>query len=116
MNFIDEALDILEAAMDGCIAEVSDLIEFAQFFQYLIADSSGGNLAAACFDFMHDIVDRLLEGHEADRPFLAGLRHAVGQLAAIENFMLAVAFDHAQIAPFNFFVSGKAESTGEANS
>jgi hypothetical protein len=64
---------------------------------------------------VHDVVDRLLERHETDRSFFARLRDAVGELAPIENFMPTVALDHAQIAPFDFFVSGKAKSTGETN-
>src|SRR5450432_370922 len=116
MNFIDETLDILEAAMDRGVAEVGDLIEFTQLFQDFVANRGPGNFAPARLQFMHDIVDRFLECHQADGTFFTGLRHAVRQLASIEGFMGTVPFDHAQIGPFNFFVSGETESTGKTNS
>src|SRR6476619_3566436 len=64
---------------------------------------------------MHNLIDRLLEGDQADGTFLASLGQTVHQFAAIEYFVRAVAFDHAQIGALNLFVSGEAICTLQAN-
>jgi len=106
---------IVEAAMDRGVAQISDLIELAQFFQHLVADRVGRNFAPAGFELVHDVVHRLLKHHEADRTLLARCRDAFSQLAAIENLMGVVSFDDAQIGSLDFLVGGVTESTGETN-
>jgi hypothetical protein len=111
MNFIDETLDILKAAVNRRVAQVGDLIDLAQLLQHLVADQGGGNFAPARFKFVHDIVDRLFERHETDRTFFARFRDAVGEFPAVEDFMGAIPFDDPQIRSLDFFVGGVTKGT-----
>jgi hypothetical protein len=111
MNFINETLNVLKAAVDRCVAQVGDLIDLAQLFQNLVTDYGGGNFVSARFKFVHDVVDRLFKRHETDRTFVARFRDAAGQFPAVEDFVSAIAFDDPQIRSLDFFVGGVTKGT-----
>src|ERR1051325_3831446 len=64
------------------------------------------NFTPARFQFVHDVVDHLLQCEQAGRPFLKRLGDARGKLAPVERFVSSpIALDHSQIGSLNLFVS-----------
>ena len=114
-NLVDETFDILEAAMDRGVAQIGDFIEIAEPIENLLPDLRGRDFTAGGFDIVDDFIDRFLERDETDAAFLASFGDAVGELAAIETRMRAVAFDDAQICALDLFVGSETKGTGETD-
>jgi len=113
MDGVDELIDIFEAPMDRSVTEIRDFIEAAQFLEHSCPDGGGLDLAAAGFQIVHDIINKLLQGQQTGGTLLERLGNAAGEFASIERFVGAVAFHYAQVRALDFLVGGQAISAYE---
>src|SRR5438445_10693580 len=85
LQLVQELVDILELAVDGGEANVSDFIELAQAFHDARADLSGRHFALfRVVEPRLDLVDDRIEPRGRDGPLLARLGEARSQLLSIE--------------------------------
>src|SRR5436190_7544009 len=104
LDRVDEFVHFVEPLMDRRVTQIRHLIDLTEFLQHLRSDELGCDLAPARFQLMHDLVDRALEGDQADRPFLARLRETVHEFAPVERLMGPVPLDDAQIRALDLLV------------
>ena len=84
--------------------QVSDLIDITQLGHHVSADLRGSDFAAAGFDFVNNVVDRLFEDDETDRTLLAGLGQTIDELASIEWLVGTITFDDTEVGALDFFI------------
>jgi len=115
LDFLDELTDVLEASVDGSVADVSDLIELVEGVHHLGADEVGGDLALKIlFERLKNIVRGFLEHLEGYGALFAGLAHAAEKFVAVEGFAAAVTFEDAKVLAFDFFVGGETLAASDA--
>jgi hypothetical protein len=108
MNSVHKLVDILKSLVHRGVTQIRHLIDRAQFFQHFCADDRRGNLASACFKFMHNFVHYFFQSEKAGRPFFKSFRDATGQFSPIERFMCSVTLYHPQIGALDFLIGCKA--------
>jgi hypothetical protein len=97
MDRIDELVYVFELLIHGCVTQICDLIDAAQFLEYLRADIGGLHFAPAGLELVLNLVDDLLQRQQTRRPFLERFRDAAGELPPVERFVRPVTFDHPQV-------------------
>ena len=85
-------------------SQVSDLVYVAQLGHHVSADLCRSDFAAAGFDFMNDVVDRLFENDETDGTFLTSLGQTIDQFASIEWLVGTIALDDTEIGALDFLL------------
>src|SRR5690606_26453979 len=65
-------------------------------------------------EFVHDLLDRILELVDGDAAFFAGLDETAEQLLALEGLPRSVPLHHEDVPPLELFVSREPEGAVEA--
>ncbi len=114
-DLVDELADILELAVDGCVADEGDLIDLAQLRHDPRADVLAGDFEEAFgLDIDHDFVRRVLEPFDADGAFFAGFEETIEDFVAVELLADAAALDDAEVVALDLLVGGEPEAAFEA--
>ena len=111
----DEVVDASELAVNGCEPDVGHFADLFEIPQHEFTDLGAAHfLAGALLEFQFEFFHEGFEPRGVQARFLASSIQAVQQLAATEDFTVAVAFDHRDRNGLHPFVGGEAKFTVEA--
>ena len=111
----DEVVNATELAVDGCESDVGHFADLLEISQHKLTDLSAADfLAVALLEFQFELFHEGFEPRRVQTRFLACTIQAVQQLAAAEDFPVAVAFDHRDRNGLHPLVGGEAKFTVEA--
>jgi RNA polymerase primary sigma factor len=99
---------ITEAAVDRGEPEKGDFIEFFELVHHLATDDGGGDFALIFrVDFLNDGIDQQFDLRFGYRAFDGGMFNRGLQFVAVEVFMAAVPFEHAENGFHHLFIGGE---------
>lgn len=109
-----EGFEVLEFAVDGCKADVSNIVKRFQFFHDEDADVLGGNLTAqGILELKLDLGGQLFDLFCCNGAFIAGFHDARKKLGSIEDFLGVVFFDDNERNAFHNLIGGEAILAGQ---
>src|SRR5207237_10159678 len=108
-------LDVLAAAVDGCEADIGDLVELVELLHHHLADLSRRNLALTEGEHLtDDPVDGLVDELRRNRALVQGPLKTIAQLADVEIGPRAVGLHDLRQSELDRLVGCEALLTGRA--
>src|SRR5580658_11363672 len=115
LDLVVEGLDVLEVAVDGSEAHVSDFVQVAQFLHHQLTHGARGHFAVAeTAHLVHDAAHRFIDLLARHRALLQGLLHAGAQLLLIESLARAVTLDDLRHHQLSGLEGGEALTAAQA--
>ena len=109
-----EIAGLAEVLVDGCEADVGDMIERPEAVHHRLADFVRLDLVAAGFELALDRADQPVDALGRDVALAAGDGDRALELAAVERLALAILFDHGELAQLDPLERGEARAAGLA--
>src|SRR5262245_56175502 len=112
LDIVVKLLHVLKAAIYGCEAHESHLVDTAQLLHHQFANRTRGNLALALHSqLVADAAYGLVNGFRSHRPFFQRARHACAHLGGVESFPATIALDDERHEQFGGLERGETLTT-----